>query len=374
MAIFTGPSTSYQQQEAVQFPRVLWADPSKPKIYDAIEDSRLYTVPEIPSEMDCLSVDNSRRFSSSTDTSFDSRIPSPFGAYSDSSSVNRWMTRSPQSLNAEKRLNPINRGSLPAFHSNSGYKGASRYSKSTPRKISFAVDDRVENNTPVYHKTLSTASSHNSIPESLKDVPFIDNVEESPENANENDNTKPEEPNSPFVIVDNDPLTMHKNDNSQEDSVSRKSSDSGFFNSLKKSFTNFFSGKSKTDSGNIDDVKNSDDKKQNGENVKQNSQSVDIPKEKNKIINNSNSLLRNKEEQKNVNNIVEECANDDIVILPYKENCIDIARDIEICTDFAETDALEPDLEISWNNKKLKSSYSKNRTITNEVYKPIKIS
>lgn len=370
MAIFTGPSTSYQQQEAVQFPRVLWADPSKPKIFDAPEDSRLYTVPEIPVEMDCLSVDNSRRFSSSTDNSFDSRIPSPFGTYSDSSSVNRWMTRSPQSLNTDKRVYPINRGSLPAFHSNSGYKGSGRYSKSTPRKISFAVDDRSENSAPVYRKTLSTASSHNSIPESLKDVPFIDNVEEPPENIDET--VVSEGLNSPFVVVDNDPLTELKNDNSQEDSVSRKSSDSGFFNSLKKSFANFFSGKSKTDSS--DDTSNSPknvDKKTNGENISLN---VNNSMETKKNANDSNSgNNENKAEQKD-DDFVEECANDDIGIMPYKENRIDIVREIEICTSFAETDVLGPDLEISWNNKKLKSSYSTNRTNKTEVYKPIEIS
>lgn len=375
MDIFTGPSTSYQPSEEVQFPRILWADPSKPKIPDIPEDFRLSTVPENSVEMDYLNAEYSRRFSSSSE-SFDSRIPSPQGTYSETSSVARWHTRSPQSYSNERQYNSM-RSSLPTFNTHSSSKSLPKSSKPSNRKISFAVDSEVGNTLTPMQQCQCSASSHNSIPESLKDVPFIDNIDDPPSpTIDTNDLNKDE-----FNVVDeSSKIEMaYKNQNeeylSQEDSTSRKSVDSGFFNSVKKSFANFFSLKSsksdlkKSPSASTETTKNVQNDVKNvqnnkNDNTNSNQLEVNVPAVASK--NDNDELVI-------ASNFIDECVDDDLAILPYKENHIDIVKEIEICTDFAESDVLEPDLKISWNNRKLKSSFNTNYTTVNETYKPIKM-
>ncbi|XP_077285274.1 phosphatidylinositol 4-phosphate 5-kinase 59B isoform X2 [Arctopsyche grandis] len=365
----SGPSTSYQQSEEVQFPRILWADPSKPKIPDIPEDFRLSTVPENSVEMDYLNAEYSRRFSSSSE-SFDSRIPSPLGTYSDTSSVARWHTRSPQSYSNERQYNSM-KDSLPTF------KTLPKSSKPSNRKISFAVDSEVGNLLTPIQQCQCSASSHNSIPESLKDVPFIDNVDDPPSLTTDSNDLKKDEID---VVDESAKIEMdHKNQNeeylSQDDSTSRKSVDSGFFNSVKKSFANFFSLKSsksdlkKSPSASTEttkivqnDAKNVQNNKK--DNTNPNQLEINVP-----------AVTSKNDDGESVipSNFIDECVDDDLAILPYKENHIDIAKEIEICTDFADSDVLEPDLNVSWNNRKMKSSFKTNHTTANETYKPIQM-
>lgn len=70
------------------------------------------------------------------------------------------------------------------------------------------------------------------------------------------------------------------------------------------------------------------------------------------IVEYRNDVVETREDM----NIFEgECSNDDFAVIPYKENRINIMDDIEACTDFAENDELEPNLEVSWTNRRLTS-------------------
>lgn len=71
------------------------------------------------------------------------------------------------------------------------------------------------------------------------------------------------------------------------------------------------------------------------------------------------------ETREDMNMFEGECSNDDFAVIPYKENRINIMEDIEACTDFAENDELEPNLEVSWKNRRLTSKSLREADTTN---------
>lgn len=320
-----------------------------------------------------------------------------------------------------------------------------RHNTSTPknpkvgmRKISFAVDGNED------LRSRSNLSSHSSIAEAMKDMPYMDNVEE------------PRQVKDELVKKIEDMVKKSESDGIKAKSKPRR----GFFGGLKKAFVEFFGGTDEEEAAaNVDDIakpkhnhgttkdyvgtveqdadkiindvgkamddvwtkrdverpehdvwatrgsegiplhdvgtakhtvevavnngpRYTDDVLYKRDSVKSkndveirlvNSEGREVSVEMDKPDINSRIKEVTKEleaEEEFViveyrNDVVEtredmnmfegECSNDDFAVIPYKENRINIMDDIEACTDFAENDDLEPNLEVSWKNRRLTS-------------------